>query len=162
MAETAEVQAIKEFFFEAALATYAGSGPKMPIGQTPPGFKGYKFGRDRYLYQDIYSAVGTHHSFGQTVIWMDDKPIWFMQYHGFCRDKRASEVAKQAMRAAYVERQFIGGRGIKRLEQGNLQYGNNGMRSFGDFNGQDWVSEMKNGRDAMLFWHRYHGGLLTR
>lgn len=156
-----DTEQLKDFFFEAALATYAGDGEKIPSEEIAPGFEGYRFVRGNHVYVDKYAVNGSG-SFGQTVIWLDDKPIWFMQYKGFCHDKRAITVVKQAMREAYAQRQFIGGRGIKTLRVDDLAYGNSGNGSIERFNGSDWVADHTDGKDAMVFWHDYRGGLIMK
>ncbi len=161
MTESLDATALKGFFFEAALATYAGDGEKIPDEEIAPGFKGHRFVRGEYVYVDKYAVNGIQ-SFGQTVIWLDEMPVWFMQYHGFCHDKRASELVKKAMREAYMQRQFIGGRGIKHLRVDDLGYGNSGSNLIEKFNGVDWVTHYVDDKEFMTFWHDYGGGLIAK
>ncbi|MFA5186202.1 MAG: DUF5680 domain-containing protein [Patescibacteria group bacterium] len=156
-----DTEQLRDFFFEAALVTYAGDGEKIPSEEIAPGFKGYRYVRGNHVYVDKYAVNGSG-SFGQTVIWLDDRPTWFMQYNGFCHDKRAVAVVKQALREAYSRRLFIGGRGIKNLRVLDLSYGNSGGDTFYRFNGSDWVTDHADGKDAMIFWHDYRGGLVLK
>ena len=75
---------IREFFFDAALATYAGNAPKATIGELP-GSKHYHFERDNLIYDDVYFTNGEY-SGGSTVISIRAEPkpvtLWLMQYHG--------------------------------------------------------------------------------
>lgn len=156
-----DAKELSDFFFEAALASYAGDGPKIPEEEISPGFKGYRFKRGSYVYVDKYAVFGTG-SFGQSVIWCDSQPIWFMQYNGFCHEKRAIALVKKAMREAYSKRLFLGGRGIKRLREADLAYGNSGSEDIVRFNGSDWVVGCVDGREAMIFWHDYRGGFVAK
>ncbi|MFA4955191.1 MAG: DUF5680 domain-containing protein [Patescibacteria group bacterium] len=154
-----DIDRLQNFFFAAASVTYAGNGPKFTDPERP-GVKIYRFADDILRYVDEYYVNGAK-SFGSTVIWQDDQPVWHMQYRGFCHDKQASELVKKAMRAAYQEHIFAGGRGVDLIE-GELKYHNVAMHSFGEFHGSDCVGTMTKGKDNLLFWHKYSGGLLVK
>src|SRR5581483_616375 len=109
------VAEIQDFFFDAALATYAGNTPKTTITDLP-GSKHYHFERDSLIYDDVYFTNGEY-SGGSTLISFraEPKPInlWLMQYHGWCKDDDPKVLAflKEALRSAYENRVFHGGRG---------------------------------------------------
>ncbi len=82
--QTGAMSEIQDFFFEATLATYA-SGEKAKTDPNNTNLKFYSFQRRDYLYLDKFMVNGEH-SGGQTVISFQGKPVWLMQYHGWCKD----------------------------------------------------------------------------
>jgi len=161
---------IQNFFFDAALATYAGNAPKTTVPELP-GSKRIIFHCDELLYDDVYFTNGEY-SGGSTVIshLAQPKPVnlWLMQYHGWCKndDPEVLTFLKATLRAAYEKRTFHGGRGY-RFSTGELPSGrvlhyfntNNGYgSSFNEFGGTERIYD--DVTDEEVFWHRYQGLLL--
>lgn len=174
---------IQGFFFDASLATYAGGAAKTTI----PGLLGskhYHFERGNLLYDDVYFTNGEY-SGGSTVISLRTEPkpvnLWLMQYHGWCKDDDPEILAflKEALRYAYEQQSFCGGRGEYRYPLGDsyktsqgdiLEYFNNGDQKDGPiyslgqsqwskFSGEEFINRLsrKIGGIEKVFWHRYQG-----
>jgi hypothetical protein len=171
------VSEIQDFFFDAALATYAGDTKKTTIPGLPSS-KVYRFERGDFLYIDTYFATDER-SGGQTVIYFQNIPVWLMQYQGWCEDDDPEVIAflKEALCIAYEQRHFFGGRGPKEYNksrlasaptQRRLQYYNGGYgtsstgnESFDKFIGREWIEELDGTLHGVkVFWHRYQGMLL--
>jgi len=172
---------LQEFFFEAALATYAGSAPKTSIEGLPKS-KVYRYERDNYMYIDTYFTNGEQ-SGGQTIIYIKPEgsptfvPAWIMQYHGWCKDDDPKVLAflKEALRATYEEGVFHGGRGsvmfpfcgqVRTITNDDyLIYRNDAGRilpcAFHRFSGEERIyrSHDKHATNGWkeVFWHRYQG-----
>ena len=83
-------KAVQDFFFRAALATYAGnSAVEDGVDLGLPGHKVLTLTEGIYRYRDAYASTpkgradGVRHSRGFTWIWADDQPVWYMTYHGW-------------------------------------------------------------------------------
>ncbi|MDP2631730.1 MAG: hypothetical protein Q8P30_03110 [Candidatus Uhrbacteria bacterium] len=164
MVELAEVQ---EFFFKAMLHGWAGDGK--PIAVTDmPGFKEFSFQDSKFLLKDRFSSTPeSDKSSGTTTIWFQDVPIWNMYYAGWYT-KEASGVVKHALRQAYENEVFRGGRGqpctlTKQMspdsQEITVRY-NNVLRSngFDQFEGCEDVRNMSH--NELCGYHRYHGMIL--
>ncbi len=165
------VQKLQEFFFEAALATYA-SGKKAEPFSELSGTKHFCHQRGELCYKDIYVTNGEY-SGGQTIILVNDSPAWLMQYYGWCKNDDSEVLAflKQALVTAYARDEFHGGRGPKiymaSVRDRTFIYGN--KLEGGDFTrflggegiyDKQLYDQGKRDRDSALFWHRYQGLLL--
>jgi hypothetical protein len=84
---------LRRFFFEAALATYAGDAEKSTLADLL-GSKSLRYGRGPFLYVDMY-FVNVTISCGQTLICHDAVPTWARQYRGYCTDKEVIGVLKR-------------------------------------------------------------------
>ena len=169
---------LQEFFFEAALATYAGSTSKTSIEGLPCS-KGYRYKRGDYLYIDTYFTNGEQ-SGGQTIIYLKPEespnfiPAWIMQYNGWCEgdDKKVLDFLKEALSRTYRMRTFCGGRGKLFGEVSPsgecLEYANDWKGTFDDFRGVEIISkesvpESGVGHETKnVFWHRYQGRTLLQ
>jgi hypothetical protein len=154
---------IKTFFLEAAAKTYAsGEVKKTTIGYLP-GSNVYRYERNSMYYIDTYFVNGER-SGGQTLIYKTffeegkgyfEKPVWLMQYHGWCKDDDPEVLAflKESLANAYSQGIFSGGRGVDPypLQTRPLMYFNDGPEGFGQGEG---VEEIKRGSE-LVFWHRY-------
>lgn len=168
---------LQEFFFEAALATYAGHAPKTTIEGLPKS-KVYRYERDNYLYIDTYFTNGEQ-SGGQTVIYIKSEdsptfvPAWIMQYHGWCEgdNKEVLDFLKEVLSRTYRSRTFCGGRGKLFGEVNSarcLEYANNWTGTFDHFSGEERISKEDVPEDGTgletrdVFWHRYQGMTLLQ
>ncbi len=153
--------AIREIFFAAMNAGYAGDAVKTTIAEFP-GSKVIPFHQGDYSVYDCYfTAKGSLHSSGMTVIWHKSQPVWSMQYQGWYQPE-AIPFLKRALRANYERGVFLGGRGPARFAQGNLKYHNHltvGREVFTRFAGQEVISRIGSDADT-IGWHEYQGMLL--
>lgn len=120
---------------------------------------------DTYLVTPLGSRSG-----GMTVISCKDIPVWMMQYLGQY-DEEAIPCLKAALRAAYVENQFFGGRGPDEFVHGEFIYRNEIDRSYrSDFQNSNFFKGyekiQKRARDAqgamgaVMGWHSYQGMMM--
>lgn len=166
-------EGLQAFFFEAALATYAGGASKTTI-EDLPGSKVYRYERGEYLYIDTYFTNGEQ-SGGQTVIFVDNgrTPAWIMSYQGWCKgdDKEVLDFLKRVLAEAYQSKVFYGGRGnpLHGSSGGGLSYGNAVFGTFDYFYGEEkidkevenpLVEELPDRED--VFWHRFQGMTLLQ
>lgn len=97
-------------------------------------------------------------------------PVWMMQYMGQYSDD-AIPCLKAALRAAYVEKKFFGGRGPERFVCDGLVYQNDVDRSYrGDFQGSNFfqgyekIQRQGSGPNGApgeaLGWHSYQGMMM--
>lgn len=168
-----DVERLKQFFFDAALATYA-SGKKAERVRGREWEREFFFSSQRAVQRDdmddlVYIdryAVNGEWSGGQTVILAGGKPVWLMQYQGWCRNdnKAVLDFLKLALKSAYERKKFVGGRGPERFESTNLEYFNSvnlGLPedAFVNFSGNERILL---GDGTVVFWHRYQGHLLGK
>ncbi len=158
---------LQEFFFEAALMTYAGGAVKTTVPGLPKS-KMYQYERGNLLYVDTYWTNGEY-SGGKTLIYEDFQPVWMMDYDGWCKNDDPAVISylKRALTAAYTAQRFCGGRGPGCL----LTYEDNpeGFKyenrfdpahfGFRYFQGRERIVRLAD-QKTELFWHRYKGLVL--
>lgn len=166
----ASVIKLQQFFFEAAAVTYASGEKAKPLPELA-GAKHYWYqpAGSPLCYADVFFVNGES-SGGQTVIYEHAKPVWIMQYHGWCKDDDPEVLTflKKALLRAYLDKKFYGGRGEPGFaeigKQDGLIYDNFAApphHGFTDFQGRERIW-CKGRRDTELFWHRYQGLLLAK
>jgi hypothetical protein len=103
---------LNDFIVAAKAETYVGDGVALPSCRNGSHDIGYVSGRWRYL--DSYFG-GTDFA-GQELIWLDDEPVWAMNYFGRIAEpdlieaKAAGMVIKAALMRLYLdEKRFLGG-----------------------------------------------------
>ncbi len=103
---------LNSFIVEAKAGSYVGGGTTSPACRQGSHDIGYQRGRWRYL--DSYFG-GTDFA-GQEVVWLDDAPVWAMNYFGRIVERslidgeRAGTVIKAALSKMYAEYgYFLGG-----------------------------------------------------
>lgn len=135
--------AIRDAFFAAMMAGYAGETSAKRHISALPCSKLFDFERGEYKVCDTYfTAEGSMHSSGMTIIWHKGQPVWTMYYQGWY-EPEAIPLLKQALRANYERGVFLGGRGPKVFSQGSLKYQNtvNELRAvFHNFEGEEEVA----------------------
>jgi Domain of unknown function (DUF5680) len=146
--------ALEAFIIEAKLASYVGHGGFVEASRTASNDIGWSRGPWRYL--DSYFG-GTDFS-GQEVVWLEERPVWAMSYHGFVLDSaridatRAGAVIRSALSALYTqEGRFLGGF-EHRHAYGHYIDTNEG--TFEQFVGREWI-EVGN---VCAYQLLYHGG----
>jgi len=93
-------------------------------------------------------------SWGTTTLSCSGRIVWMMQYWGEYR-LEAIPFLRKALRSAYSEQKFVGGRGRSYFTDGEYTYLNiTESNDFDNFNGCERVLN-KNGK--LLGWHKYHG-----
>ncbi|MBI2003669.1 MAG: hypothetical protein HYS78_01695 [Parcubacteria group bacterium] len=163
MSVQVDAQTAEQFFFEAMKGGWAMPVPKSHIPALP-GSKSIPFRIGEYTLLDYYFvAPGSDSSYGTTVIWVTERPFWVMHYGGWYK-KEAIPFLKAALRQAYSQNQFVGGRGPNSYhEKGHpFWYRNhieNFANSFARFHGFEDVVNTEN--DEVLGEHRFFGGLLA-
>lgn len=158
---------IEAFFFNAMRNGWATPALKRPIPELP-GSKSIRFGSGDLVLLDYYFvAPGSESSYGTTVIWEVERPVWIMHYGGWY-NKEVIPFLKRVLMRNYSQDIFLGGRGPERLEgEGHtLQYLNRVERNdFEDFQGQEYIisTSDQSGFPAgqKLGEHHYFGGLLA-
>lgn len=157
---------VQEVFFEAMRKGYAFSSSKVAIAGLP-GSKSIPFRIGEFSLLDYYFvAPGSNHSYGTTVIWVAEKPVWIMHYGGWYQ-KDVIPFLKRALMRNYSENIFLGGRGPERLEgeDHTLQYLNKVERNeFANFKGYEYIistSEQTGVKPGQKMGeHHYFGGLM--
>jgi hypothetical protein len=106
-----DVQTLEAFIVAAKRATYVGSGG--PAESSRPGSHDLVFSDGAFAYRDSY--FGGTDFVGQEVVWMNDVPVWAMNYYGYILrpdlidSMRAGATIKAALQALYREGRFLGG-----------------------------------------------------
>jgi len=151
-----DIQEVKEFFMEASINTYAGSAVRKSTIKELPESKVFHYERGNFLYADCYFSKRGK-SCGQTMIWYNGTPVWWMQYHGewSSNDGRIIPFLKEALKGAYKEGKFIGGRGPLLFTNKWLVYINHYDGDFKKFKGIEWIILKENSK--LVFWHKYFG-----
>lgn len=157
------------FFLKAADECYAGGGKKTTIVELP-GSKFYTLEAKEgsFQYRDVYFTNGDR-SGGQTTIFDDGKPVWLMQYMGWCQDddSRILDFLKAALRMTYRNGIWCAGRGPEEFcdsKWNGLRYVNSpdiGQDGFAHFSGTEQILDLKNSGKP-VFWHEYQGQLLVQ
>ena len=149
---------LKAFFLLASAKGWAGEGTKTTSVEFP-GAKIVTVEEEGFLrYIDCYYTYpGSDRSFGQTVIWANDRgekwiPVWGMQFGGYYPESVIAFL-KEALQHTYETKQFIGGRGPLEFQQGDLCYVNEPKKNeCSDFEGEEKV--FVNGVQVGFHWYR--------
>jgi len=154
-----ESESLKEFFFKAMLAGWAGEGKKSKIAELP-GYKYVVFREDDLMLTDIYSVTSnSSKSSGLTTIFYNNNPVWVMHYWGWYY-KKAILIVKEALTQAYSKGIFWGGRGLEALNGNSMDYRNwPDENSFDCFSGREFV-RLEGDEHSILGYHEYKGGSL--
>ncbi len=161
--DPAFVVEMKAKFFEAMMAGYASAEkPKKRFLTEIPGYKVVTYVSGPWKVIDAWQVtpIGDG-SGGTTHILYENIPTWMMQYFGKY-DATAIPCLKAALRAAYSERKFFGGRGPKDFVHENGAFYRNwkhdiGQHDFASFFGQERVFDRT---DQRLGCHSFQGGLM--
>jgi hypothetical protein len=145
---------IKEAFFEAMLKGYA--DPKAKRSSIPllPGSKYTTYKKGNFLIIDLWFRTKLNNkSFGITIIWYKQSPVWFMVYAGEYQEEAISFL-KKVLTRTYTNKAFHGGRGVPSYLDAGMSYGNNQTKAgFEDFSGKETIYK---GQET-LGWHKYWG-----
>lgn len=172
-----EIEVIKQFFFRGMLDGYVNPNSIkfrdlrvvfptvhfwMPDSECTFYCKNVE-GKKLQLVDLWFSRGDSDFNGGMTVIWVNDEPIWMMNYGGWYR-KDAIPVLKMALKTAYEQKLFHGGRGPHEFRVGDYTYSNDPDHSgFEEFCGHEDAY-----KDSQIvpaaYWlghHDYHGFLLA-
>ena len=152
---------LTQFWNKAATATWAGGGPEA-TSDTRPGFKVLEYRDGDWLYQDSYS--GFLRSWGQEVIWYENKPVWSQIYGGGMVQKHMDpELASNAFR--FLKQAISKGkdgefspRGPSVETNGDFYYKCSWNGDVSRFNGYEQIYY----RGSKVFEHDFLGGFLIR
>ena len=146
---------ILEVFFAAMMCGYANSAKKETIAALP-GSKVIPFEIEDFKVLDCYLVTPDNpYSFGQTIIWHKNVPIWVMSYQGLYL-KRAIPFLKLVLWQTYSRQQFVGGRGPRFFVDSGMTYMNRvePPNVWRHFRGREEVYD-RDGRS--MGWHDYQG-----
>lgn len=109
---------------------------------------------------DIYwTTKHSQNSFGYLVISYEGQPVWRQEYSGFY-EKDAIPFLKEALRMAYDDHLFLGGRGVLEFVKNDLHY-RNCPQSHQDFRNFDGIEGVYNEAGNLKGFHQYNGGRLV-
>lgn len=161
------VDELKDFFFKAVLHTYAGDAQEKTSALLP-GYKVLQFEDGNFQYVDLYSSslkldlmVYPRMTWGHTVICYKTKPVWVMFYQGFwfVGIDGVVPTLKAALKQAYQNKKFFGGRGLENFQQGEFKYWNRVRQNdFVLFKGDEGIKDLEAKQD--LLRHMYNGFLV--
>ncbi len=152
-----ESSEILDVFFSAMRQGYATKPKKGTIAELP-GSKVIPFESGEFKLIDCYFTIPDNlASFGQTIIWHNNTPIWMMSYHGWYFEE-AIPFLKRALSETYSKNNFFGGRGPHFFRDNLMTYINNVEKN-------DWKSfrgreEIFGPNGTSLGWHGYQGMIL--
>jgi len=116
MMNTGKWKDLFEFYYRSAADCYANEKAEPESSDKFPGAKIMTRTEGKFGYHDIWNvgALGDYGvSGGQTVLTVDQIPVWMLQYWGWYdkRDDRVLEVLKEALLAGYASKTSKNGRG---------------------------------------------------
>lgn len=144
----------KEFFFEGMLNGYA-ANIEPEKDKPKPGWDMVEYKRGNFHLVDMW-LVNPHsyNSGGTTTIHWDGLPIWIMHYGGWYHDA-AIDTLRSALKLAYEERQFLGGRGPAFFESNSCRYTNHvTANSFMNFAGTETIVTTTTRRALGTHWYK--------
>jgi len=139
---------LKEFLVEGKKACYAGGGPTL----TPfrPGAKDLKYEKGKLLYFDTY--VGSNTFAGEEGLWVQDKPLWVMNYIGRLLDDNYNyDFLIKALSMVTVEFPY---RGPSNYSEGDATYTCHVSGDFSWFSGSEQITF----KGKKYYEGSFHGG----
>ncbi|MEK7062108.1 MAG: DUF5680 domain-containing protein [Patescibacteria group bacterium] len=167
MAETKRleipIEVLQDVFFEAMLAGWVSGATPVNLPELP-GARQFCFKEENkygniFVLDTYWTFRGSSVSFGFTNIYHNNDAVWYMRYGGEYH-KDAIKTVKQALKEAYEQQKFFGGRGMISFAHRQKWYHNNPVSGsdFTSFSGRESVEFV--GIDISLGYHDYSGGLL--
>ena len=146
---------VESFFFKAMMDGYAAQGSKKTKVVDMPGYKEIRFQDGEFLLVDRWCVNPlSPKSAGTTTIWIQEFPVWVMNYGGFYEESVIA-LLKHVLRNTYEAHQFIGGRGPILYEEGDLVYMNHpDHNEFAEFDGDEEIFDVKG---TSFGYHKYWG-----
>lgn len=103
---------LEQFIIEAKAACYAGGASHARV---PCRTRSHDILHERNEFRYMDSYFGGTDFLGQEVVWIDDEPVWAMNYYGritvptLLSGTRAGNIIKSALTALYQQGRFLGG-----------------------------------------------------
>jgi Domain of unknown function (DUF5680) len=147
-----DTPALTTFIIAAKKATYLASGS--PAASSRRGSHDLTFDAPPYVYRDSY--FGGTDFIGQEVVWLDEEPIWAMNYYGYIlrpeliTPSEAGRTLKAALSQAHAQGRLLD----------NFQFENYAIASQGivsHFSGIETITV----KGIVAYQLDYHGGLIT-
>ncbi len=140
-----------EFILEAKGKTYAGEG--QPGSSSRTASHDLPYGRGHYRYLDTY--LGGLRFIGEEAVWIDDQPVWGMNYYGFMLTSEIPEgfspFLKKALLAVPANAPY---RGPERFVQGDFEFRCTWQGELACFTGCEEIWW----RGAKIYELHFHGG----
>ena len=151
-----------EFLVEAKKNTYA-NGDALKVASSRLGSKDYHFEKvidgKKYAYHDTY--FGGEKFIGEEVLYIDNNPIWAMNYYGYAlNDNLGEEAMDKALRPALMQvgldSKVLPVRGASKFINGDYAYSFESFGTVGNFSGVEKI--FKN--DEQIFELKCFGGII--
>ena len=146
---------LQSFIVRAKAATYVGSGNKSLSHR--PGSHDLEFHEGDFAYLDSY--FGGADFIGQEVVYLENQPVWAMNYYGriLVPEKitgaETGQVIKKSLSILYRQGRFLGG--FEHVD-GRDAYFDTNEGEPASFSGKEWIE-----RDGVHVYELvYHGGLI--
>ncbi len=145
--EVPEPEEVMEFYFKAMMSGYINEILPIPVADHP-GYWLFTFvdRKRRLIFEDRWFEVpNSRFTTGTTTIYYMDNgnkiPIWIMTYHGDYHEE-ALPLLKEALKSAFEEKLFIGGRGKSGVKSDSMVYENypDARHSFTHFSGLEQIT----------------------
>ncbi|MDO8472033.1 MAG: DUF5680 domain-containing protein [bacterium] len=138
---------VHDLFCEAMLAGWV-SGAEPEVLPQFPGFKCYQYEKGSFTLIDMFCSSRLHVSFGQTIVWFADQPVWMMNYSGQYPN-RAIPFLKDVLQIAYSTGNTLGGRGAAYISGDDYVYFNHNPAgtNFADSYGTEYIFEKTDADD---------------
>ena len=150
-----------EFLIEAKKQTYANANVKK-ADSSRKGSKDYHYQKDKMIYHDTYFG-GTKFMGEEVVYYIDETPIWGMNYYGITIDETLSEEAMDnallpALMAVGEDKNVIPVRGPKNYKNGEYEYSFLVKGDLDCFEGTETIYKGK----TKVYELKCHGGIIKR
>ncbi len=145
-----DLEGLSLFLVEAKKSTYAAQKGK--VASSRKGAKDLGYQSKGYSYLDSY--FGEKDFSGQEVVYLDEVPIWSMNYYGRLTDDLAPgfiELLREALMGVGAPSPY---RGCSHLQRGNYQYYCQSEGSVTAFTGQERIEYM----NVKVYTLQFHGG----
>ena len=166
------IDEILPFFFTAMAEGYASKNPEKSFIKELPGSKMISYTKGDFKLIDYWFSSLDDFSCGHTLIYHRDVlhtlgiPVWVMSYHGWYT-KEVEPFLKAALRKAYEDCNFVGGRGPELFSAEepssfkDFVYMNEVEKqsNWKNFQGKEQISSRSTMRRCG--WYKYQGFLLT-
>jgi hypothetical protein len=151
---------LNTFIGQASKSTYASGGGKVEESWRK-GFNELEHAEGDWYYRDSYT--GFLRSWGQEVVWYQDKPFWTCLYGGGMVDSHMDDnfanetftFLKKVLSAGEKESEFQP-RGPKDFEEGDWAYHCELEGDIKKFKGNEFISHL----GEVVFTHEFQGGLV--
>ncbi|UJW74487.1 DUF5680 domain-containing protein [Rhizobium sp. SL42] len=147
---------LEQFIIEAKAACYAGGGSHARV---PCRTRSHDILHERNEFRYMDSYFGGTDFLGQEVVWIDDEPVWAMNYYGRITEPmllcstRAGTIIKSALTALYREGRFLGGFSFQHADGEYID------ESVGDHRGFRGIERILV-NDRLAYQLDYQGGII--